>query len=177
MKSHVKFNAIRLACAAALGVSTMFAGVAQAASTTADATATIITPISIAKVNDLRFGTFAVGGSLGTVVIATGGGRSATGGVVLPAGSAAGGAASFTVTGEADATYTVTLPAGAATITKGGGVNMTVDTWTSNPGTGVGAGTLTLGTETLLVGGTLNAAASQASGVYTGSFSVAVEYN
>lgn len=175
MKSHTSLKAICLACAAALGVSAMFAGVARAASTSADATATIITPIAIAKVDDLRFGTFASSTS-GTVVMSTAGARSATGGVVLPTGSAAGGAARFTVTGEAAATYTVTLPVGAATITSGAN-NMTVDTWTSNPGTSAGAGLLTGGTQTLLVGGTLNVGASQAAGTYTGSFSVAVEYN
>jgi hypothetical protein len=52
---------------------------------------------------------------------------------------------------------------------------MTVDTWTSNPS---GTGTLTSGTSTLNVGGTLNVGASQVAGVYTASdaFTVTVDY-
>jgi hypothetical protein len=88
-------------------------------------------------------------------------------------------AASFTVTGVAAATYTITLPAGATTVSDGTNT-MTIDTWTSNP---AGTGTLTGGTSTLLVGATLNVDADQPGGVYntsnaggSGEFTVTVNY-
>lgn len=152
-----------------------FAGAsAQAASATANATAEVITPITISKTADLRFGKFAAGTG-GTVVISTAGARSATGAVVLSAGNV-GGAASFTVSGDANATYAITLPGSAATITRVSGTEtMSVGTFTSNP---AATGTLSAGgSETLNVGGTLTVASAQVVGSYTGTFDVSVEYN
>lgn len=145
---------------------------AHAATATANGTATVMTPIAISADVDLDFGAFsALTG--GTVVISTAGARSATGAVVLSA-SDTGNAASFTVTGQADATYAITLPP-SATLTHADTVTtMTVGTFTSNPSS---TGTLTAGTETLTVGGTLTVASSQAAGSYTGTFDVSVEYN
>lgn len=168
---------LRAAFLSALAVGSMAVTMnVQAASTSADATATVILPISIAKVADLRFGKFAANTG-GTVVMSAASARSATSTVVLSA-SAAGGAASFTVTGEPSTTYAITLPVGASptTITGGGGADtMTVGTYTSTPSA---TGTTAVGgTQTLLVGATLNVASGQAAGAYTGSFSVTVDYN
>ncbi|MCF8373310.1 MAG: DUF4402 domain-containing protein, partial [Bacteroidales bacterium] len=81
----------------------------------------------------------------------------------------------FTVTGLADATYSITLPAGATTISYSGN-DMTVDNWTSTP---TPTGTLTGGTQTLNVGATLNVPASSPAGLYTSAvpFEVTVNYN
>ena len=51
---------------------------------------------------------------------------------------------------------------------------MTVASFVSNPS---GTGLLTAGAQTLLVGGTLTVGSAQAPGNYTGSFTVAVDYN
>ena len=142
----------------------------------ATATATIVTPIAITKDVDMNFGNLAVNASVGTVVITPAGARSATGGVsFLAATPGTITAASFTVTGLAAATYSITLPVGAITISSGAN-NMTVDTWTSSP---TPTGTLTGGTETLTVGATLNVGASQAAGTYISPtpFDVTVNYN
>lgn len=150
-----------------------YASAAQnTASTSANATARIVTPISISKTTDLNFGDVVASGSVGTVVVSTAGARSSTGGASLGNGTSVS-AAAFTVGGQANATYSITLPA-SATVTSGAN-SMTVDTFTSNPsGTGnLGAG----GSQTLNVGGTLNVGASQATGSYTGTFSVTVTYN
>lgn len=146
---------------------------ALAATATANATATVVGAIAISTVNDLRFGNLAGSAALGTVVMTPASGRSATGGVTL-SGVNVGGAASFTVSGDPLATYSITLPGAAATIISGAN-NMTVDTWTSTP-TPTGA-LAAGGSQTLLVGGTLHVAASQASGSYTGTFDVIVAYN
>lgn len=160
----------------------MFAFTASTfAQATASATATIVTPIAIAKTVDMNFGNVAAGASLGTVVLAPGGGRSTTGGVSLPAVAGTVTAASFNVTGQALFTYAITLP-GAATTIASGANTMTVTNFTSNP-TPTGALDAT-GAETLTVGATLNVAAGQPAGVYSsgnaggsGDFTVTVNYN
>ncbi len=142
----------------------------------ATATATIVTPIAITNDVDMNFGNVAVNASVGTVVLTPAGARSATGGVsFLAATPGTITAASFTVTGLAAATYSITLPAAALTITSGANT-MTVDTWTSSP---TPTGTLTGGTETLTVGATLNVGASQPAGTYISGtpFDVTVNYN
>jgi hypothetical protein len=145
-------------------------------SATATATATIVTPIAISKTVDMNFGNAAVSASLGTIILTPASTRSATGGVSFLAGTPGTiTAASFTVTGLAAATYSITLPGAATTVTSGANT-MTVDTWTSSP---TPTGTLTGGTETLTVGATLHVAASQPAGVYVSGvpFSVTVNYN
>lgn len=151
---------------------------AYAASATANGTATIITPIGIAKNVDLDFGAMASPAAAGTVVVAasSAGTRSATGVVLV--NTDAGSAAKFTVTGESGTSYTLTLPSAAATITHtvDNTKTMTIDTWTSSLAA-LTSGSLASGTEVVYVGGKLHVGASQATGSYTGTFSVAVEYN
>jgi hypothetical protein len=143
---------------------------------TANASATIVSPIAIVKTLDMNFGNVAASAALGTVVLTPASTRSATGGVTLPATAGTVTAASFTVTGTAGYTYAITLPVAALTITSGG-PSMTVDTWTSTP---TPTGTLVGGTSTLTVGATLHVGANQAAGVYgilAETFSVTVNYN
>lgn len=145
----------------------------HAATVAANGTATVIADMGITKNADLRFGKFSAGTG-GTVVMATAGSRSKTGAVMLSALDA-GGAASFAVTGDTTATYAITLPSTAVTITRTGFTEtMSVGTFVSNPS---GTGTLTAGAQTLLVGGTLTVASAQVAGAYTGSFNVTVDYN
>jgi len=142
----------------------------------ATATATILTPIAISNVDDMNFGNLAVNNTPGTIVLTPQGARTATGGVTfLPSNAGTITAASFTVTGLAAATYSITLPAAATVITNGVD-NMTVDTWTSDP---TPTGTLTGGSETLNVGATLNVPGSSSFGVYFSAtpFNVTVNYN
>lgn len=146
----------------------------------APTSATIITPITIVKATDMNFGNIGVNASLGTVVLVPAGTRSATGGVSLPvalAGTVT--AASFTVSGNANNTYSITLPT-TLTITRAAGTEtMTVNTFTSTPTVALG-GTLSAGgTQTLNVGATLNVAGGQVAGVYTNAtgFAVSVNYN
>lgn len=158
-----------------LASSAVFVSSGEATEATASATAEVMNPIAISKAADLRFGKFAAltGGS---VVIAADGTRSATGAVVLSLTNA-GGAASFNVTGDNSATYAITLPSSAVTITHAINIlaTMSVGTFTSNPS---GTGTLSAsGAQTVGVGGTLSVASGQTSGSYSGTFTVGVEYN
>ncbi|MDB5026102.1 MAG: hypothetical protein JWP78_3857 [Mucilaginibacter sp.] len=143
---------------------------------TASANATIITPITITKVNDLNFGNIVATTTGGTVVLSPASARTELG-VQLSAVSGTVSAASFTVTGQSGYAYTVTLPADGYAIKTGGGTapeTMTLTSFTSNS-----TGTLTGGTQTLSVGATLNVVANQTAGVYTNAtgFDVSVNYN
>jgi hypothetical protein len=166
MKKILAFSALILAFSA---------GTFAQVSDVATATATIVAPITITKTVDMNFGNVASSAALGTVVLTPAGGRSATGGVTLPATAGTVSAASFTVGGQTGFTYAITLPAAATTITSGANT-MTVNTWTSNPS---GTGTLTGGTSTLTVGATLNVGANQPAGTYVSGtpFTVTVNYN
>jgi len=159
---------------AAIVAAVAFTGAAnaQSASATFSANARIVTPISIAKTADMNFGDVVPSGSAGTVVLTTAGSRSTTGGVNLGNGFGVT-QATFTVSGQGSSTYAITLP-GSANITSGANT-MSVGTFTSNP---LGTGTLSAGgSDTLNLGATLSVGASQATGTYTGSFSVTVVYN
>ena len=146
-------------------------GSAHAATGTANASAVILTPISITKNVDLAFGdVYPDAAAAGTVTVDAAGTRSAGGAAAL--GATAGAAAQFAVSGEASAAYTITLPAAAVTLTSGADT-MTVDAF-STDGTGTLDGT---GNENINVGATLNVGVNQPAGTYSGTFDVTVNYN
>lgn len=163
-------------CLTLFAMSGFGTGVFAQETATATATATIVTPISITKTADMNFGNVAVRSTAaGTVVLTPAGGRTATGGVTLPASNGTVTAASFTIGGTGNYTYSITLPSTNLTITSGANT-MTVNTFTSSPSA---VGTLTAGAQTLTVGATLNVSAAQASGTYVSTvpFDVTVNYN
>ncbi|MFI5119191.1 MAG: DUF4402 domain-containing protein [Thermoanaerobaculia bacterium] len=138
---------------------------------TANASARVVAAIALTKTADLNFGDVVAGASLGTVVMTPAGARSAVGGTTL--GNANGAAAAgFSVAGVSGATYAITLPAGPIVISAGVN-NMNVTAFTGSKATG----TLTAGADTFTVGATLNVAAAQVAGSYTGTFPVSVNYN
>ncbi|MDF1560243.1 MAG: DUF4402 domain-containing protein [Bacteroidales bacterium] len=146
---------------------------AQSGTASATATAVIVSPITIAKDADLSFGNIIADTDGGTVVVDPAGARTLNG-LTSPSVTGTITAASFTVTGLADATYAIILPV--SHIISSGGNNMTVDNFTSTPNA---TGTLTGGTQTLNVGATLNVTGSQPAGTYTNAtgFDVTVNYN
>ena len=124
----------------------------------------------------MNFGSIAVSPTVaGTVVLATGGTRTKTGGVTLPAVTGTVTAAAFTVSGLGTSTYAITLPTSIVLNGTPSGT-MTVNTFVSNPS---GTGALTAGSQTLQVGGTLVVGAAQAAGAYTNTtdMTVTVNYN
>lgn len=175
---QVMKNIIRLS-ASALAIFFASSNNASAQATaTASASATIVTPISIAKSADMHFGNVAVNASQnGTVVLAPAGSRTATGGVTLPATVGSPAAASFTVSGEANYTYAITLPSANITLADAASNTMDAGSFTSSPSA---TGTLSAsGSQILNVGATLQVIAGQAAGTYTTAqdFEVTVNYN
>ncbi|HBA87365.1 MAG TPA: hypothetical protein DCZ75_05055 [Geobacter sp.] len=154
----------------------------QAATAQVTTSATVVQPLTITKVLDLNFGKFmsGAGAAAGTVVVGTNNAQSVTGGVTTSAAlGASAKAATFTVTGEPSSTYAITYPA--QTTLDGPGTAMTIGTFTNAVDVGTvlaGVGTLPgSGPQVLSVGATLTVGADQATGTYSGTLDVAVNYN
>lgn len=182
MNSNFKQFTLRAAMFAALAG---FGIAAQAVEGTASATAGVITPISITKAADLNFGKFARGAG-GSVTVSTSGARTASGTVLSTIGSAPT-AARFNVGGDNNASYAITYP-DTTTITLSDTATPTPNTMSMAlvsdlSGAGAVTGTVASGTlsatgaQSIYVGGVLTVNAAQATGTYTGSFRVAVQYN
>lgn len=152
--------------AAAVALSTP----AFAAEVEADAGAKIIAPLQIGNSTALYFGTIAPSLTAGDKVVVSPRGEKACG-AELTCLTDDHTAAEFKVSGEADSAYTIQLPR-SIQISNGAGASMTVDAFTGSKANG----TLVAGSDTFTVGGTLGVAANQATGEYTGTFVVAVEY-
>ena len=165
------FARISVVAVAVVGIAMVAPRTVHAAAATANATATIIAPITITKDVDLDFASI-VPGAGGTVVVDTADTRTCGGGLVC---TGAVSSASFTVGGQAGANYTIAVAPATLVITDGSGNSMNVDTWTTaptSPATLSGAPP-----DSLTVGATLHVGAGQAAGVYSGTFSVTAEYN
>lgn len=147
---------------------------AGAAEATGIATATVVAPIGISATEpQLRFGAFSATAPGQTVTVRPDGSR------LLDGARDAGGSfgpARFVVTGEGALTYAITLPA-ATTMTTGSGrpeETLRVSNFVSIPAV---QGTLSGGTQTLLLGATVTTVAGQALGGYAGSFTLVVAYD
>jgi hypothetical protein len=167
-KLVVLAGCVSFVCAANVGVS-------FAANVATSAGGQVVTPIAISKTQDLQFGKF-IAGTGGSLTIAPGDALgkvpAVTGTVVTNATfAAAASPASFTVTGESGAAYSITLPS-SATLTHGAD-SMTVDSFLSDAG---GSPVITGGSVVVNVGAKVTVASGQNPGVYAGSFNVSVDY-
>ena len=171
-KAKIKIGAtLHFAAGQAAGnYSGIFDLICDGISGTVDVTATILAPISIFAVGDMDFGTMTPTGTAGTVTVTPAGARSSVN-VDLLGGVPS--AASFDVTGDGNANYSITLPS--STTLSSGGDTMTVDTFTDDAGASpiLPSG----GSDTFNVGATLNVGATQVAGTYSGTFAVTVHYN
>lgn len=140
---------------------------------------TIIKPISIENDRDLRFGNIVPSSALGTVIVTPAGARSRAGGATfIPSLPGIFSSAQFTVYGQANAAFTITVPANnIVVLTKSGGTDMKVRAFkhnlTSTSSRKIGPG----GSKVFTVGATLNVNANQNPGMYTGTFNITVAYN
>ena len=145
----------------------------------ATASATVVAPINLLKVNDLNFGNISVNSLGGIVNLSPAGTRTFAGGVTLPTVSGTVSPAEFMVTGMQEYTYSITLPSSVIiNNTYGtGGETMLVDMFISDP---VSTGNLgTGGSQSLNIGATVHVTANQAHGTYVSAtpFDVSVNYN
>jgi hypothetical protein len=152
-----------------------FASVSVSAQSTAtgnaDAAANIITIIEIEKVTDLHFGDIVPSTVEGYVVVTSGGLRDDFENVTLLDQFTTHSAASFTVKGEADATYSIVLPDDDEVSLTGPGTAMLLSAFEHNA-----TKTLEGGTETFDVGAKLTVGEGQTAGLYEATFNVTVAY-
>lgn len=175
-KIIVLFAGLFIMSIAAQNVSAQFT-----ATDDAETHAYIVTPISILKTADLNFGSIVPNTSNGTVVITPAGARTFTGGPTAYVGSStiAPTAASFTVTGEKSASFSIAITAPNFDLTHTNGTDkMTVSSIVTDPLT---QSTLdgTTGTRVINVGATLSVDAGQEPGTYTNTnaLEITVTYN
>ena len=146
----------------------------------ASTTAELVTPIAISRTTNMHFGKIASSGTPGTVVLDYVNGRTTTGGVTLPAGTALETTAVFAVTGESNSSFSIAIPSAPITLTGSVAGSMTVSNFECDGGTTT---TLVSGAKTLKVKATLNVPANSAAGVYTNDLGnasalfVTVNYN
>lgn len=155
-------------------------------SDTATVTATILTPIAVAKATDMNFG-YILPNTTGTVTLATDGARTASGPSLVAGITPT--AAKFNVTGDGTATFSIAYT-GSDTVLTSGANTMAIDfiteaisgaagaaTGKTATGTDATTGTLDGGAAVIYAGGQLSVDAAQVAGVYTGNLVVTVAYN
>lgn len=137
--------------------------------------------IAIAEIRPMHFGTMTVKASQGgTCVVSTAGVRSRTGGVTLSNLMPQMSLATYLVTGEPGRSYAITLPSTITVVYNSH--SMVINNLLAKPASGVqshtATGTLSVsGSEQFTIGATLNVAAGQEEGLYTGTFNITVAYN
>jgi Mat/Ecp fimbriae major subunit len=156
------FKALALTGVVALGFS---ASAANAATASATAKANILKQITVTKTADLDYATIVTGAAASTVQITPAGVKTCGAGLTCTGTVSA---AAFTVVGTVGAIANVTVP---ASVSLTSGANSMTSTLVGS------ATTLTLAaSNTLTVGGTLSVGGGQADGVYSGTFTVTVDY-
>ena len=133
----------------------------------------IARPVSLTKLTDLDFATLSVAAAGTAIINPNTDAMTTTGGVSYVTGSPR--AAHFRIDASRLALVIIRTPSSPVTLTRSGGTDtMTVSNWTLDgfPVRLVSNGT----TAEFAVGGTLNVAANQAAGTYTGAFDVTADY-
>lgn len=143
-----------------------FQSAAQAATGSASAAATILSPITITKTSDLDFGKIVAGASASNVTLTAAGSFTCGSGLTC---SGTHNAAAFNVAGTSGELVTV---ASDTSVTLTSGANSMTASLAPN------ATSLTLvgGAAAFNVGGVLSVGGNQAAGAYAGSFNVTVNY-
>lgn len=175
---HMKKTlAFVLAAAGLAGSGPAFAQSADSASATASSSVTIIRPLTMTKDADLSFGRVVQPRSGGdTVTLANTGNTVTTGGSAVVLGGIATSRAVFTVSGEGGQAVGVTIPS-SFNLSDGASHSISV-TLLPDVGTSVTLSNAlaAAGSKTINVGGSFSLPSSQASGLYSGSFTVNVAY-
>ena len=140
--------------------------------------AEVITSLAAMETAQLNFGRFAPQSAGGQVTITPQGTQSATGTIAL--GSGTHNAASFYISGESGALFSITLPNGPVSLTNtSNSKTMVVTNWVSIPPGGMGIIIPEKGSQVVSVGATLVAGTNNDNpvGIYTGTYSITFGYN
>jgi hypothetical protein len=145
---------------------------------TAQVFAEVIPALTATEVSQLNFGRFSPETQGGTILITPEGSLSSTGTVAISGGTH--NPASFYITGEGGATFSIILPTGPAVLSNtGSSKTMQVANWVSNPASGTGTGLLAQGSKEVKVGATLIVGTMEQNpvGIYTGTYAITFSYN
>lgn len=148
------------------------------ASATGRITAEIIPIFSAVETSQLNFGRFSPGPQGGEIILTPESTISVLGSVY--AGSGLHNAASFYVSGDTDASFTISLPSGPVVLKHvSSPKTMVIENWISNPGEGIGSGILQDGSSMVYIGATLKVGTLQDNpvGVYAGTYTVTFDFN
>ena len=149
----------------------------ESASAAAVASATIIAPVQIAKTKDLNFGNITPSNAAGSVSLKTNGSRITKGGTSLPTNDPGKPTvAEFTITGEGNSAYSITIPKENITIINEDGSSMTINNIVCELKE---TGAMTNGRQTYRIGATLNVGPAQQKGHYINEndLCITVSYN
>ncbi|MDP4222826.1 MAG: DUF4402 domain-containing protein [Bacteroidota bacterium] len=139
--------------------------------------AEILPVYSATETSQLNFGRFSPGIQGGSLILTPQSTLSVQGSVFKGAGTP--NAASFLVTGDIDAAYSITLPSGPVIITNTRNAKtMQVVDWVSEPSAGLNTGMLQDGFQVVYVGATLKVGTlyDNPVGIYTGSFAITFDF-
>ncbi len=140
--------------------------------------AEIIPVFSASEKSQLNFGKFSPGPQGGMIIITPQSTISVVGSVFKGIGSH--NAASFYVSGDANAAYSITLPTSPVILTHTSNAKtMLLQDWVSEPEQGIGTGTLQEGFQVVYVGATLKVGTlyDNPVGIYTGTYTVTFDFN
>lgn len=147
-------------------------------SVSARATAEVIEALATMETAQLNFGRFSPETQGGLIIMTPDGVRTTQGTIILAAGTH--NAASFYITGQYEATFSISLPLGPEILRNvSNEKTMSVSNWQSTPSQGIGVGKLVGGEMTVHIGATLSVGDMNANpvGMYAGTYSVTFAYN
>jgi hypothetical protein len=157
---------------------TVSAQITPPVSATGHVIAEIIPVFSASETSQLNFGKFSPGPQGGLIILTPQSTISVIGSVFKGVGSH--NAASFYVSGDADAAYSISLPASPVILTHTSNAKtMLIQDWVSEPDQGIGTGTLQEGFQVVYVGATLKVGTlyDNPVGIYTGTYTVTFDFN
>jgi len=140
--------------------------------------AEIIPVFSATETSQMNFGRFSPGPQGGLIILTPQSSISVTGGVFTGTGTH--NAASFYVSGDHDAAYSISLPKNPVVLTHlANAKTMTLESWNSVPSPGPGAGMLQNGFQIVYVGATLKVGTLNDNpvGIYTGVYTITFDFN
>ncbi len=155
----------------------VIAQVTPPGSATGHIIAEIIPVFSATETSQLNFGKFSPGPEGGKIILTPQSTISVIGSVYKGPGTF--NAASFNITGDTDAAYSITLPSGPVILKHSSDAKtMIIEDWVSVPAAGTGTGKLQDGFQIVYVGATLKVGNLKDNpvGVYTGSYNITFDF-
>jgi hypothetical protein len=155
-----------------------FAQNASSVSASGHIFAEVVPIFTASETAQLNFGRFSPGVQGGEIILSPQSTVSVLGSVYK--GSDLHNAASFYVTGDVDASYSITLPASPVILTHvSSAKTLQVKDWVSVPSPGIGAGKLQNGFQVIYVGATLKVGTLNDNpvGIYTGTYTISFDFN